>query len=763
MANTIKGLTIEIGGNTTKLQDALKDVNAKSKALNSELSEVNRLLKFDPENADLLAQKQKILAERVANTKDKLDTLKEAERQVQEQFSKGKASEDQVRAIERAVLSTTQQFKRYSGALVAAEKDLEQVIETNNTIASTGFKTLAGVVTSAITGLTAAAEMSREYRAEMGKLDAAFTAQGHSAGTAKEAYKTLQGVIGETDQSVEAAQQISLLAESEEDVAKWAGLASGVVGQFGDALQPETFFEAANETIKLGEATGAYVQMLEGTGMSVEEFNKGLEKCNTEAEKQAYMLEVSEKALGAAGKAYEETNADVIAANEANEAWMTAMAGIGEVVEPIITDVKEFGATLIEKITPVIKEISENLPVVGVALAGIAASMVAFKVAAIAATAASQGLTLAQYAVAAAQKVLNAVMAANTLGLIILAITGLVAAFMYLWKNSETFRENWLKLWEKIKTAASNVAEWFKTLPDRIANAISGAIAKVQAWGTNLVDKVKTAATNFITNAVNILKNIPSKVYEAISGAISRVTEWGSNIANKAKTSATNFLNNVVTTLKNIPSKIYSSIQGAISRVTEWGTNMANKAKTAAKNTLNAVVNGLKELPSKIKTIGGDLITGLWNGLNNKLSWLKTKIKSFTSSVLSSIKSFFGVNSPSKETAWIGEMLDEGLAAGIEDSANVPMKAMQRVSKGVLDSADVVDGANFDRQVKTSFSQRSNDLALNSLSIKLDKILAAIEKGQILTIDGKAFVGGTADKYDRALGNTRLLVERGAL
>ncbi len=763
MANNIKGITIEIGGNTTKLQDALKDVNAKSKSLNSELSEVNKLLKFDPDNADLLAQKQKILADRVANTKDKLDALKDAERQVQAQFAKGEASEEQVRAIERAVISTTQQFKRYSGALVAAKKDLDQVIETNNMIASTGFKALAGVVTSAITGLTAAAEMSREYRAEMGKLDAAFSAQGHSADTATEAYKTLQGVIGETDQSVEAAQQISLLADSEEDVAKWAGLASGVVGQFGDALQPETFFEAANETLKLGEATGAYVQMLEGTGMSVEEFNKGLEKCNTEAEKQAYMLEVSEKALGAAGAAYEETNADVIAANEANEAWMSAMAGIGAVVEPIITSVKEFGATLIEKVTPVLKEITENLPVVGVALAGAAASMVAFKVAAIAATAASKGLTLAQYAVAAAQKVLNAVMSANIFGLVILGITGLVAAFMYLWKNSETFRENWLKLWEKIQSAVANVAEWFKTLPEKISSAISGAIENVRVWGENMVERVKTAATNFITNAVNILKNIPAKVSEAISGAIAKVTEWGSNLANKAKTAATNFLNNVATTLKNIPSKVYSAIQGAVSKVSEWGSNMVSKAKTAAKNVLDTVVNNLKNLPGKIKEIGGNLVTGLWNGLNDKLTWLKNKIKSFTSSVLSSIKSFFGVNSPSKETAWIGEMLDEGLAAGIEDSANVPMRAMSRVAEGVLDNAKEVNGANFDRQVKTTFAPQPSISAADSLGAKLDKILTAIEKGQILTIDGKAFVGGTADKYDRALGNTRLLVERGAL
>ena len=75
----IKGLTVEIGGDTTKLGKALESVNGKAKSLSSELGQVNRLLKLDPGNADLLAQKQEILAEAISNTRDKLDKLKTAE------------------------------------------------------------------------------------------------------------------------------------------------------------------------------------------------------------------------------------------------------------------------------------------------------------------------------------------------------------------------------------------------------------------------------------------------------------------------------------------------------------------------------------------------------------------------------------------------------------------------------------------------------------------------------------------------------------
>jgi len=94
MANgTIRGITVEIGGDTTKLGKALEGVNKQSRDLSAELGQVNKLLKMDPGNADLLAQKQDILAEAVANTSKKLETLKAAEAQVQEQFKRGEVSE----------------------------------------------------------------------------------------------------------------------------------------------------------------------------------------------------------------------------------------------------------------------------------------------------------------------------------------------------------------------------------------------------------------------------------------------------------------------------------------------------------------------------------------------------------------------------------------------------------------------------------------------------------------------------------------------
>lgn len=110
MANNIKGITLEIGGDTTPLEKALQDVNKNSRDLQSELRQVNTQLKFDPSNTVLLDQKQKLLAESITNTKTKLETLRKAEEQAEKQLKDGDIGEEQFRALQREVIKTTSQL-----------------------------------------------------------------------------------------------------------------------------------------------------------------------------------------------------------------------------------------------------------------------------------------------------------------------------------------------------------------------------------------------------------------------------------------------------------------------------------------------------------------------------------------------------------------------------------------------------------------------------------------------------------------------------
>lgn len=102
----IKGITIEIGGDTTKLGKAIEDSEKKSRALQLELKDVQKMLKFDPSNVELLSQKQSILTNNIKETSDKLDVLKQAEAQVIAQFERGEVAEEQVRALQREIIKT---------------------------------------------------------------------------------------------------------------------------------------------------------------------------------------------------------------------------------------------------------------------------------------------------------------------------------------------------------------------------------------------------------------------------------------------------------------------------------------------------------------------------------------------------------------------------------------------------------------------------------------------------------------------------------
>lgn len=125
MASNIKGITIEIGGDTTELSKALTGVNGTSRALQSELKQVDKLLKFDSGNITLCEQKQELLTEAVAATEEKLRVLEEAERQVQEQFEKGEVSKEQYRALQREIEKTKNDLGKY-------ETELDQAKQSSN-------------------------------------------------------------------------------------------------------------------------------------------------------------------------------------------------------------------------------------------------------------------------------------------------------------------------------------------------------------------------------------------------------------------------------------------------------------------------------------------------------------------------------------------------------------------------------------------------------------------------------------------------------
>ena len=125
MAGNIKGIKIEIDGDTQPLQKALKGVNQESANATKELKQIDNALKFDTGNVTLLTQKQEVLQKQVGTTREKLETLRQAQSQVEEQFKKGDIGADQYRAFQREVEVTQNILKGYEGKLASVNQALE--------------------------------------------------------------------------------------------------------------------------------------------------------------------------------------------------------------------------------------------------------------------------------------------------------------------------------------------------------------------------------------------------------------------------------------------------------------------------------------------------------------------------------------------------------------------------------------------------------------------------------------------------------------
>lgn len=124
MADRIKGITVEIGGDTTDLSASLKEINQESRTIGKELSDVQRLLKFNPENTELLAQRQELLNRQIANTQERLEHLRSVEHQVQQQFERGDLGADQLRAFQRELIATEGRLQHFERQAAGTQRNV---------------------------------------------------------------------------------------------------------------------------------------------------------------------------------------------------------------------------------------------------------------------------------------------------------------------------------------------------------------------------------------------------------------------------------------------------------------------------------------------------------------------------------------------------------------------------------------------------------------------------------------------------------------
>ena len=274
MASRIQGITVEIGGDTTKLQNALKGVNGQIKSTQSQLKDVNKLLKLDPGNTELLAQKHKLLAEAVSETKEKLATLKTAAEQANTALANGEISKEQYDALQREIVETEQDLKNLETQANQSATAVQKIAATGekfktvgDNISSAGQKLLpvtAGVTALGTASVTTAANFESsmsQVQATMGiTKDSMSKVNGQSVNTMDTLSKLAKKMGAETAFSAsECAEALNYLA-----------LAGYDTEQMCNTL-PTVLNLAAAGDIALADASDMVTDAMSALGMGVDE------------------------------------------------------------------------------------------------------------------------------------------------------------------------------------------------------------------------------------------------------------------------------------------------------------------------------------------------------------------------------------------------------------------------------------------------------------------------------------------------------------
>lgn len=266
-ANRIKGITIEIGGDTTKLQTALKGVNTQVKSTQQQLKDVEKLLKLDPGNTELLAQKHRLLGEAVAATKEKLETLKTAAEQANTALANGEISKEQYDALQREIIETENDLKKLeeqanqsATAMQKIAADGEKLKTMGDNVTEVGKKFLP--VTAGVTALgTAAVKTAADFDSAMSKVAAVSGATGEdfdklkakaremgsktkfSASEAAEAMNYMAMAGWKTEDMLSGIEGVmNLAAASGEDLATTSDIVTDALTAFGLSAQDSGHF-----------------------------------------------------------------------------------------------------------------------------------------------------------------------------------------------------------------------------------------------------------------------------------------------------------------------------------------------------------------------------------------------------------------------------------------------------------------------------------------------------------------------------------------
>lgn len=746
----IKGITIEIGSDTKKFKSGLKDLNQSAKDLQNELKYVNKALKHDPKNTDLLRQKQELLTKSVSETKSKLESLKAAKEKADKDMANGtEVNQEQYRRLVREISTTenslknlTKEMKNFGSVsaqqIAAAGEDVQ---ELGGKIETVGKKVSVASATSAA-ALGASVKLASDYTDAVAKVGTVADLQSVpleklrddmlqlSTETGRGAGEIADATYQAISASVDTADAVSFVGTS-------VGLAKAGFLETADAVDVLTTIINAYglEASDAGRLSDILIQTQNDGKTTVNELSQSMGQVIPLA--SAYGVNIENLAAS-----YAQLTKNGVATAQAGtylKSMLNELGDSGSDVGEILKSKtgKSFGQLMNDGMSlgDVLGILNDSVNGDSEALAGLWSSS----------EAGTGALSILSSGVGAFNDELGNMQ--DSTGNVADALETLSTPSAKAQESLNAVKNAGIELGsaalEAIAPLLEQLAETVKSLTERFSNlspatqtvivavmAILAALGPVIIIIGTLIQSIGAIMTvaPAVATALGTVKIAIAAIGGPVTIVIAVITALVLKLIHAYNTSE-EFRNKVNAVFDAVGNKVNAAINTIIG-VFQSGIAYYKNAVSDIKAAWSELVSWFSGKVSDFVSIGKNVLMGLWNGINDKVGWLKSKVKGVVDKIKSWFtgKDGFDTHSPSKWSEMIGGFVMEGLANGMMND-NTAAKAAQKATAKIKDViADEIDAVNAeisriqkeaeDERAKEELAQYKENLAKKQAELK---------------------------------------------
>lgn len=632
----------------------LNNLTQQVKTFGAELKAVSTSADDEADAVGKAARQQEILGNAIDAQKQKLSQLQQALQRATQEWGESDTktlkwrqsvarAETELNQLESQLKQTTSTLDKTDRAADDLGDSMDDAGKKSSSFgdmlkanlsasAITGFaSSITGAISGVISGLGQMVEESKEYQKIMGSLEISSEKAGYTAEETSAAYNELFGVLGDNQTAATTTANLQALGLAQSDLNTLIDGTIGAWATYGDSIPIDGLAEAINETVQTGTVTGTLADMLNWAGTSEDAFNEKLAACSTESERANLILqEMANQGLTQAGTAWQEQNANLVAANNATALYQQNASALATAIGPMFTAIQTAGAQLL-----------------GV-LAQIAG---AFDFSAIG----QQITSLVEW------------------------FTGLVTAV----SNGE------MTIGEALGQVSGKFTETIGNILSQLGEALPGILQAGVDIVLNLLQgivdntpQLLQGVTDLITGAVQALAdNLPEflqKGMEIVANLVNGIVDSLPDMIASAVEAVSAFLQSVTDNLPEIVAKGVEMLLSIVSGIIDSLPDIVS----AAGRIVSSVIDTIKS--TNWISVGIDILSGIGKGIINGIGGVVSAARNAASSILNSIKGFFGIHSPSIVMRdMIGGNMMQGWANGIRGGIHGTVGAMQSASRQV--------------------------------------------------------------------------------